>query len=98
MGGGPVAARAHPVMVAQRTLERYAGRYQERTIALREGRLHYRRGGSPESLLIPMAQDLFELETDPTLRVHFVGAGAAQARKLVEVSTDGIIDESVRTR
>jgi CubicO group peptidase (beta-lactamase class C family) len=93
-----LAARAHPVVVAQRTLERYAGLYQERTISLREGRLHYRRGGSPESLLIPMAEDLFELETDPTLRVRFVGAGAGPPRKLIEISTDGSIDESARTK
>jgi hypothetical protein len=45
-----------------------------------------------------MATDLFELETDPTLRIHFVGTGAGEARKLVEVSTDGSIDESVRAR
>ena len=86
------------MVVAQRTLERYAGLYQERTISLREGRLHYRRGGSPESLLIPMAEDLFELETDPTLRVRFVGAGAGPPRKLIEISTDGSIDESARTK
>jgi CubicO group peptidase (beta-lactamase class C family) len=95
---GRLAARAHPVVVARRTLERYAGQYQERTITLTDGRLHYRRGGDPESLLIPMAEDLFELETDPTLRVLFVGAGAGPARKLIEVSTDGSIDESVRVR
>ena len=93
-----LAARAHPLALPQRTLESYAGRYQERTITLSDGRLHYRRDGSPESLLIPMAEDLFELETDPTLRVRFVGAGAGPARKLIEVSNDGSIDESARVR
>jgi CubicO group peptidase (beta-lactamase class C family) len=92
-----LAARAHPVVLPQRTLESYTGQYQERAITLRDGRLHYRRGGSPESPLLPMAKDLFELETDPTLRVRFVGVGAGSPRKLIEVSTDGSIDESVRT-
>jgi hypothetical protein len=45
-----------------------------------------------------MAEDLFELQTDPTLRVRFVGAGAGPARKLIEVSNDGSIDESARVR
>jgi hypothetical protein len=93
-----LAARAHPVALPRRTLEGYAGHYQERTVSLRNGRLYYQRGGSPESLLIPMAEDLFEIETDPTLRVRFAGARAGPARKLIEVSTDGTIDESVRAR
>jgi CubicO group peptidase (beta-lactamase class C family) len=93
-----LAARAHPVMIPQRTLESYAGKYQERTITLHDGRLHYQRGQSPESVLIPMADDLFELETDPTLRVRFAAAGAGTARRLIEISTDGTIDESVKAR
>ena len=51
-----LAARAHPVTVSRRTLESYAGQYQERTITVRDGRLYYRRGASPESRLIPMAR------------------------------------------
>ncbi len=93
-----IAARAHPVTVSRRALESYAGDYQERTITRRDGRLYYRRGASPESRLIPMARNLFEVEADPTLRIHFVRDGEGPAPKLIEVSSDGIVDESVRSK
>ena len=93
-----LAARAQPVAVPQRTLESYAGRYQERTITLRDGRLYYRRGASPESPLTPMAEDLFELEADPDAPRPFRGGGCGAGAKLIEMSSDGTIDESVRSR
>jgi hypothetical protein len=91
------AARARPVSIPERKLASYAGRYQERSIALRDGRLYYRRGASPIASLIPMGTDLFELEANPMLRIHFVGDGKSAATKLVEISSDGSIDESART-
>ena len=93
-----LAVRAHPVAVPPRTLKSYAGRYQERTIAMHDGRLYYRRGASPESPLTPMAEDRFELEADPALRIRFDTDGAGPAAKLIEIYSDGTIDESVRSR
>jgi hypothetical protein len=93
-----VTARAKPVTAPPGTLQRYAGRYQERTITVRNGRLYYRRGSNPESPLRPMAQDLFEVEANPALRVRFVGAAAGPAAKLIEVDSEGTIDESVRSK
>ncbi len=93
-----LAARARAPAVPKRTLESYAGQYQERSIALRGGRLYYRRGVSPESPLRPMTRDLLEVEKNPTLRIRFVGDGEAPATKLVEISSDGSIDESVRSK
>jgi hypothetical protein len=93
-----LAARAHPVTLPRQTLERYPGRFQDQEIALRDGRLRYRRGVNPESPLTPMATDLFEVETDPTVRVRFVGGGAGPAAKIIGIYSDGTIDEWPRSR
>ncbi len=92
-----LAVRERPVSLQRRTLESYAGRYQERSIVLRDGRLYYRRGVNPESPLTPMSQDMFEVEKNPMLRIRFVGDGESPATKLVEISSDGSIDESARS-
>lgn len=93
-----LAARARPVPLPPRALERYAGQFQDQAIAFRDGRLRYRRGATPESPLAPLAADLFEVETDPTVRLRFVGGGHGPAAKLVGVYRDGSIDEWDRTR
>ncbi len=92
------SARARAVHVPEKTLETYAGEYRERVVALRRGRLHYSGGGRPESPLMPMAEALFEVEGDPTIRVRFVGDGRRQAVKLVEMWRDGSAEESLRVR
>jgi hypothetical protein len=93
-----LAARAQAVAVPQRTLESYAGQYQERAITMRYGRLYYKGGANPESPLTPMAEDLFEVEADPTFRIRFVGDGVGPAAKLIGLYSDGSIEESVRSR
>lgn len=93
-----LAARARRVAVPLRTLESYTGQYQERQITLRGGRLYYKRGANPETPLVAMAEDLFELEADPMFRVWFVGDGVRPATKLVGMYNDGSTDESVRSR
>ncbi|MEO7987364.1 MAG: serine hydrolase, partial [Gemmatimonadales bacterium] len=92
-----VAARAQPVAIPRRILERYVGQYQERAITLRDGRLFYGGGPSPESPLTAMAEDLFEVAADPTIRVRFVGEGVAPAAKLIGLYSDGSIDEWARS-
>jgi hypothetical protein len=74
------------------------GRYQERTITLRDGRLYFEGGPSPGSPLSPMTEDLFEVEADPATRLRFVGAGAGPAAKLIGIYSDGSIDEWGRSR
>jgi CubicO group peptidase (beta-lactamase class C family) len=92
-----IAARARPPAVAPRALESYAGRYQEWTIILRHGRLFYHGGANPESPLIPMAADLFEVEADPMLRIRFVGDGLGPAGKLLALYSDGSVEEFMRS-
>ncbi len=93
-----LAARAESVVVPQRTLERYAGQYQERAITVRGGRLYYRDGAKPESPLAPMDMDLFEVEADPTLRIRFVAHAAGPAAKIIGMYSDGTTEVSVRSR
>lgn len=93
-----VAARARPVVVSQQVVERYAGQYQQQVVAVRNGRLYYTGAMSPESLLSPIAEDLFEVDADPTLRMRFVGDAAAPAVKLIGINSDGTVDEWVRSR
>ncbi|HEY7642576.1 MAG TPA: serine hydrolase [Steroidobacteraceae bacterium] len=92
-----VAARARPVAVSERTMQRYVGQYQQVTVALRDGRLHYKGAISPESTLTPIAAELFEVDADPTLRIRFVGDGAGPAVKLVGIYSDGTLDEWPRS-
>ena len=93
-----LAAGARNVAVPRQTLESYAGQYQDWGITLRDGRLYYKGGANPESPLTPMAQDLFEVAADPTIRIRFVGDGVRPAARLVGVYSDGSADELVRSR
>jgi CubicO group peptidase (beta-lactamase class C family) len=94
---GRQAARARPVAVPAATLERYAGSYQERTIARQGGELYYTDGAGRASRLTPLSATLFEVDEDPASRLRFVAEGPAPAVKLVGLYRDGSADESART-
>lgn len=93
-----VAARARPVVVSQQTLERYAGQYQQQVVAVRNGRLYYKGAMIPESSLTFIAEDVCEVDSDPTLRVRFIGEGAGPAMKLIGIYMDGTMDEWPRSQ
>jgi CubicO group peptidase (beta-lactamase class C family) len=93
-----VAARARPVAVSAQMLERYVGQYQQQGIAERDGRLYYKSALSSESALSVIAEDLFEVDADPTQRVRFVGAGVGPAVKLIGIYSDGTMDEWPRSQ
>jgi CubicO group peptidase (beta-lactamase class C family) len=93
-----VAARSRPVTISQHVLERYVGQYQQQAVAVRNGRLYYKGAVSPESPLTAIAEDLFEVDADPTLRIRFVGNGAEPAVKLIGIYSDGTMDEWPRSR
>jgi tetratricopeptide (TPR) repeat protein len=93
-----VAARARPVAVSQQILERYVGHYQQQAVAVRNGRLYYKGAVSPESRVTAIAEDLFEVDADPTLRIRFVGDGAGPAVKLIGIYGDGTMDEWTRSQ
>ena len=91
-----LAARARPVAVDPRTLARYPGRYAERRVTLREGRLFYSGGAYPASPLTPMTERLFEVAAEPTSRVRFDDAGAGRAARIVVLYSDGTADQATR--
>jgi CubicO group peptidase (beta-lactamase class C family) len=90
------AARARPVAVDPRALARYPGRYAERRVTLREGRLFYSGGAYPASPLTPMTKGLFEVAAEPTARVRFDDVGLGSAARIVVLYNDGTADEAVR--
>ncbi len=93
-----LAARAQQVEVPPGVLRSYVGRYQDRSITIRDGRLYYGGGPTAVSPLSPIAEDLFEVEADPTVRIRFIGGGARPAAKVTGIYSDGSIDEWVRSR
>lgn len=92
------SALARSPTIPQRTLASYTGRYQEWVITLRDGRLYHDGGLNPESALIPLGEDLFEVEADPMFRIRFVGDGLQPAAKLIGLYSDGSTDEWMRSR
>lgn len=92
------AARARRATIPDEVLASYAGEYRERTVVLRDGRLHYGGGADPESPMVPMGADLFELERDPDVRVRFLGDGKRPVAELVAIYRDGSVDRWSRAR
>jgi CubicO group peptidase (beta-lactamase class C family) len=91
-----LAARARLVVVDPRTLARYPGRYLERRVTMRDGRLFYTNGASPVSPLTPMTDRLFEVAAEPTARVRFEDTGSGRAGRIVVLYSDGTADQAVR--
>jgi hypothetical protein len=91
-----LAARARPVAVDPRVLARYPGRYAERRVTLREGRLFYSSGAYPASPLTPMTERLFEVGAEPTARVRFDGGGSGRPDRIVVLYRDGTADQAPR--
>jgi hypothetical protein len=86
------------VVIPNQALASYTGDYRERTAVLRDGRLHYGGGAEPESPLVAMSPNLFELARDPAVRVRFVGDGTRPASELVAIYRDGSVGRWLRAR
>jgi CubicO group peptidase (beta-lactamase class C family) len=89
-----LAARHDPVTVSAEALERLTGRYQDRTITVRDGRLWYEGGPTPASWLRPLSDTVFEVETEPDTRLlfTFTGSDPAAPAKLIGLNRDGTLD------
>jgi hypothetical protein len=87
-----VAARRDSVTMTDERLANLAGRYQDRTVTLNDGRLWYEGGPTPASWLTPMSDALFELEIDPGTRLRFIGAEGDRPAELVGIYRDGTMD------
>lgn len=85
-------ARRNAKVVAP--LKSYAGDYGERRVVLREDGLHLGGGAEPDSRLVPIGPELFELERDPGVRIRFEGR---PVREVVAISRDGSVDRWPRS-
>jgi hypothetical protein len=60
-------------------LAAYAGSYGERVLSVEDGRLYYRRGTRPRTVLIPLGGNAFAFDVDPAARLEFQVEGARAA-------------------
>jgi hypothetical protein len=89
-------ARVSPVSVPAARLAAYAGQYGQRRIWVSDGSLMYQREGRDPVRLTPLADHLFQLGADESLRVRFVEQGGAIAA-LEIVTEEGVADTSPRS-
>jgi hypothetical protein len=91
-----LAARSRPIAVDAHTLARYAGRYAERRVTMRDGRLYFSGGAYPASPLTPMTERLFEVSAEPAARVRFDDIGSGRAGRITVLYSDGTVDQAIR--
>lgn len=78
-------------------LERYAGRYGDRVVSVREGSLYYQREGRPPMRMIAVRAGLFRFDEAPGFRLEIVTDASGSPQKLVGHYRDGRTDESPRS-
>ncbi len=88
----------NPVALSVEEMERFAGDYGPRHIALREGRLYYQRESRPEYRLIPLNKNTFALEGYAQFRIRFASDESGQVTKIVGLYIQGNTDQSPRDR
>jgi len=70
-----VDARANPVVIDEKTMGAYAGKYGPRNIILRNNELFYQREGRPEYKMIPMNENTFMFEEVEYFRLKVIMDG-----------------------
>lgn len=94
---GLEAARK-PIELSADEFRAYAGEYGPRHVKLRDGALYYsREGATEETRLIPLARDLFGLESSAVFRIRFVPDDSGGYGKIVGLYADGRTDETPRS-
>lgn len=93
-----LAATRSPIEPSPEELRGYAGQYGPRRVTFRDGVLYYSRAGATEETrLIPLAPDLFGLESSAVFRIRFVPDGSGGYSKIVGLYADGRTDETERS-
>jgi CubicO group peptidase (beta-lactamase class C family) len=91
-------AEGSPYRPDPESLSDYVGVYGPRTIVLTADGLRYsREGASSETLLLPLARDLFGLEGIPTFRLRFERDEEGRVVRIVGLYSDGRTDRSERS-
>jgi tetratricopeptide (TPR) repeat protein len=92
-----VGLLAKPVVLSQDEMRACEGVYGPRHIELKDGGLVYwREGSTAETRMIPLARDLFALESTKTFRMRIEFDESGRAVKIVGLYSDGRTDESPR--
>lgn len=61
----------NPMTLQPEMLKQYVGSFGPRKITMEDGQLFYQREDRPKMALVPLAEDLFELEAVPYFRLRF---------------------------
>ena len=86
-----VKAKESPAAVASEILRAYAGTYGDRTIHFEKDALYFRRGDRAKLRMIPMAQDLFLVDTQDQIRLRFVPEASGGYRLEVIYDTGRVV-------
>lgn len=87
-----VVARQQPVILEAEALQRYAGTFGQRVIAVEGGQLYYQRGSGRKMRMIPMGPDLFRFEEMDAFRLRAVRDGGRV------VAVEGLYDDGTSDR
>lgn len=90
-------ALQNPAKVDVALLQKYAGKYETRTITLENGELFYQREGRPKYKMIPMSQDTFVFDEIRYFRLKFNSDATGRVTEVVGMYNDGRSDSSPRT-
>lgn len=94
----PVRAALNPVQLPASTKSKYAGIYGERTITYEEGDLYYERSGRPKMKMIPVTEDLFQVDGMDYFRLKFTKGPEGNIEKMIGLYDSGETDEFVRQK
>jgi hypothetical protein len=86
-----------PIVLDEKTMQRYVGTYGPRKILLDQDTLYYQRDNRPTIQLIPLGDDWFKLQNVNYFRIRFVADKTGFITTLVGVYDDGSEDPNSRT-
>jgi C-terminal processing protease CtpA/Prc len=92
-----MSALDEPAKVDIALLQKYAGKYGPRVIAIENGELYYQREGRPKYKMTPMSQETFVFDDIKYFRIRFVTDAAGQVTGLIGIYGEGRTDSSPRT-
>jgi hypothetical protein len=90
-------AKLNPVVLPAEALDACVGTYGPRSITAEAGTLYYQRRDRPKFKLVPLGDDLFNLDGLPGFRVRFVRDTTGQVTELEGQYDDGMTDRHPRS-
>ena len=91
-----LAAMNTPV-TDEKTLQSYAGTYEDRTVTFEGGKLYYQRKGRQKYQMTPMTEDTFMFKDLEFFRLKFIKDSNGNVTEVTGLYDDGHTDKSKRT-